>query len=639
MAKQTFSEVAPNLYCWTNVCNSYVLRDGETALLFDVGDGSVLDALGEIGVKQVDWALFTHHHREQCQGAAKLSAWRKRGTRVGAPELEREFFERPEIWRKMRPTLNDKHTVYGASYVRPSVKPIAIDRGFAKMDSFTWRQREIWCIDTAGHSPGHMAFMFRDADGGWLGVSGGLMLDGARLCTWFDSEWDYGFGAGIYASANSAAQVAGYDPKLLLPAHGPVIKNAKPQLLGFIEKLKALEAVYLRGYSSKRFANCDQDTTSRPTAVPHVWQVTPHLYKFRGPDYWVNFAIIISDSGRGLVVDCGLFDRAFLSTAIKGMSERLGLKGIDVAFITHMHGDHALDAAYLRRQHGAKLWTMEGVADKFERPWDFDLSALLPFYTDRKRDDIFDPLHFDRVLKDGEKFTWEGYKFTVDWMPGQTKFHVCLHVQLDGRRVAFCGDNIFASTTDPNQGGNECVLARNGGALEEGYLYAASYLHALNPDLIIGGHCWALDKPKELIERYRKRMIALRDAFQNLSAEPDYRIMFDPYWVRAEPYRVVVKRGGTATAKLELHSYWPEATAFRLAFHAPDGIAVEPGASEARVAPGQRSTVSFKVSAGADTREGVHMVAIDTTVGVQRFGERFDFVVYVGEPPPAKPAS
>jgi len=119
-------------------------------------------------------------------------------------------------------------------------------------------------------------------------------------------------------------------------------------------------------------------------------------------------------------------------------------------------------------------------------------------------------------LRNGETIDWEGYSLTVDWMPGQTKYHACLHGAIDGRRVAFTVDNIFASTTDPRQGGNECVLARNGGTLEEGYLYAAEYLHTINPDLIIGGHCWLLDRPEQLIERFRTRMRALREAFQDL---------------------------------------------------------------------------------------------------------------------------
>ena len=61
-------EALPDLFQWTDTCNVYVLRDGDDALLIDLGDGGVIDRLGEIGVASVEWILFTHHHREQCQG-------------------------------------------------------------------------------------------------------------------------------------------------------------------------------------------------------------------------------------------------------------------------------------------------------------------------------------------------------------------------------------------------------------------------------------------------------------------------------------------------------------------------------------------------------------------------------------------
>src|ERR1700675_4422331 len=62
----------PDLFVWTDTCNVYVIREGDSALLVDLGDGSVLDHLAELGIKQVDWVLFTHHHREQCQGFPRL---------------------------------------------------------------------------------------------------------------------------------------------------------------------------------------------------------------------------------------------------------------------------------------------------------------------------------------------------------------------------------------------------------------------------------------------------------------------------------------------------------------------------------------------------------------------------------------
>ncbi|PAW86885.1 MAG: hypothetical protein B9S33_07275, partial [Pedosphaera sp. Tous-C6FEB] len=145
----------PNLFTWTDTCNVHIVRDGDAALLIDLGDGSVLDHLAEIGVKRVEWVLFTHHHREQCQGAPKLQG---RGVKLAAPEFERALFENPASYRKMIVRLGDPFTVHGASYVRPAVEPIKLDQTFQRMDTFTWRGREFRCVDTRGNSPGGMSY-------------------------------------------------------------------------------------------------------------------------------------------------------------------------------------------------------------------------------------------------------------------------------------------------------------------------------------------------------------------------------------------------------------------------------------------------------------------------------------------------
>src|ERR1041384_1301795 len=102
----------PDLYVWTDTCNVYVIRDGESALLIDLGDGSVLDHLSELGAKQVDWVLFTHHHREQCQGAPKLKDW---NAKIGAPGAERDLFEQPARFRRMNVKLRHPFTIHGTS--------------------------------------------------------------------------------------------------------------------------------------------------------------------------------------------------------------------------------------------------------------------------------------------------------------------------------------------------------------------------------------------------------------------------------------------------------------------------------------------------------------------------------------------
>src|SRR5712671_135372 len=90
----------PDLFEWTDTCNVYVLRDENVAVLIDLGDGSVLSHLAEIGVERVEWVLFTHHHREQCQGWPRLQG---SGAKVAGPEAERALFEHPASFRKMKP--------------------------------------------------------------------------------------------------------------------------------------------------------------------------------------------------------------------------------------------------------------------------------------------------------------------------------------------------------------------------------------------------------------------------------------------------------------------------------------------------------------------------------------------------------
>ena len=176
---QPDAKAQPDLFAWTDTCNVYVLRDGEAALLVNLGDGRVLEHLSELGVKNVEWVLFTDHHREQNQGASKLGPWRERGTKVAAPAAERALFERPLDFRKMNVSLGDAFTIHGASFVRPSIHPIPLDRAFATNDTLVWRGREIVCLDTRGSSPGGMSYLLRE-NGRWVAFSGDVMLEIGR---------------------------------------------------------------------------------------------------------------------------------------------------------------------------------------------------------------------------------------------------------------------------------------------------------------------------------------------------------------------------------------------------------------------------------------------------------------------------
>src|SRR5262249_35419174 len=115
------------------------------------------------------------------------------------------------------------------------------------------------------------------------------------------------------------------------------------------------------------------------------------------------------------------------------LQERFGVERFDVAFPTHIHDDHTCGIPFLQRHHDTQCWALDVVADVLEQPGDW---ASTPCVFPK-------PIRVDRRLKDGETFEWEEYTFTVYFAPGQTEFHSVIVATIDGRRVAFTGDNYF----------------------------------------------------------------------------------------------------------------------------------------------------------------------------------------------------
>ena len=617
--RQPAPENFPDLFCWTDTCNAYVLRDGDAALLINLGNGSVLPRLADIGVSKVEWVLFTDHHREVCQGVEQLD---RQATKVAVPAAERELFETPNEFRKWFPKLGDKYSVYGASYVRPPRSPVAVDQLLDSKTVFSWRGYELRWLETPGHSPGGMTCLL-SGDNETLAFTGGIIHDGAKMTNWFDTEWDYGFAKGIDTLIESVAAVLHHEPDVLFPSHGPVIRDATEQLREYGRRLTNFRGRYVRGYPVFDKTESKRDPLSKPTKVPLLNQVTPHLYKLNHTMQGRNFSIIISDNGHGLVLDCGLFPQQTLEEIIVGMREHLGLRQIDAVWISHMHGDHFLLGKVLKENYGAKAWTLDRIVDRCENPRRYDYPALINTYGDG-----FDGMKIDRPIRDGEVVEWEGYQIHVDWMPGQTEFGCCLWLELDGQRIAFTGDNLFGSPSDETQDGHECVVARNSGIFEEGYLYAGQYLQKLKPDLIMGGHSYVMPQPSAFVDRYTNWASEMITIYQDLLPDADYEYRFDPYWVSAYPYRVDFSASVEQTVQVTVRNFHGKDQRHRVELMLPDGVSADSSVLDGVVPAESRRTFTVKLTADpAVLKPGLHIAPFDITLDDKPMGQLFDFLL------------
>lgn len=620
---QPLPKLTPDIYRFADTCNTYVLRDGDAALLVNLGDGGVVEYLEDINVKNIEWILLTDHHRENCQGIEKID---RKTTKLAKSEIETEILTKPTTFRKWFPKLGDKYSVYGASYARPPRLPIPVDRGLKPDEVFKWRNYEIRCLLTPGHSPGNLCFVIRH-NGKTIAFTGGLMHDGSKMTNWYDSEWDYGFGKGIDAMISSVEKLIEQNIDVALPSQGPIIDNAHAQFQIYHKKLQQFRKDYIRGYPVFDKDIAKRDPISKPTKVPHINQVTPHLYKLSHLHPGKNFAVIVADSGRALVLDCGLFPKKVMEEIIVGMRANMGMKQIDAFWISHMHGDHFLLGPHLKDKYGARAWTLDRIVDRCENPRRYDYAALVSAYGDG-----FDGMKIDKGFRDGESIEWEGYKIQVDWMPGQTEFGCCLWLDIDGKRIAFTGDNLFGSPSDETQNGHEAVVCRNSAILQEGYILGSKYLLDLKPDIVMGSHSYVMPEPRKFLERYHawsKRMLKL---YREMLPDENYEYQFDPYWVSAYPYRVDLQEVNSQDVTITVRNFRNRPQKHHVDLKLPAGITAVPAKLVGEVPANSRK--KFKVKLTVDPEKapsGLQIVPFDITLDNKRYGERFDFLIQVLE--------
>jgi len=200
-----------------------------------------------------------------------------------------------------------------------------------------------------------------------------------------------------------------------------------------------------------------------------------------------------------------------------------------------MHGDHFLEAPHLREKWGAPIWALDRMVKTMEHR--SILTMLRQFrLTERK----VQRLASDRSargprLQIGETFEWEGYRFTVDWMPGQTEFALCLHGMIDGARSLSLRQYLWRSrrrrANRPRSGGR-AQQRDTGGRLH----LRRRIFEATQADLLVGGHSFVMDRPAKFIERFRRWSYEMRDAFRASARKKNIAIGLIPSG--CEPNRI-----------------------------------------------------------------------------------------------------
>ncbi len=562
----------PGVVGLRDTCTVYVLRAGREAVLVDFGSGAVLDRLPELGVDRVTDVLVTHHHRDQVQGLARAAA---AGIRIWVPPVERGLIERVDEHWRTRPVDND----YDLRDDRFSLlEPVAVTGEVAEYRTRRYGAFDVYALPTPGHTVGSVTYLV-ELDGRRLAFCGDLVHSDGKLWSLAATQWTYTGTEGQTATSLSCAVLADRKPDLLLPSHGPVVREPRAALARVRERLA--ELIELR-----RDDPWDFDEWFR-----HPWQeLSPHLLRSRA-SMATSYALL-SDSGKALLIEWGydLWTGTPLGAGREARRPLLTtLAGLDVEVVlpTHYHDDHVAGINLLRDATGAEAWIPETVAPILAEPRRYDLPCLW-----------YEPVPADRVLPLGEPIAWREYELTLHPLPGHTRYQVAIELEVDGRRVL--------ATADQQTAGPRPVLNyqyRNRFGIDD-YVRSAELYARVRPDLVVSGH-WP---PQEVDDAWLEALA--RDGRRVAELHRELLPLDEVVEARIEPYRSSVAAGGSVELAVELS----RPAEVRLVV--PEGWRVEPAGD-----------LCFRVTPDAPARRA--RVAAEVTVDGVPYGQLAEALVDV----------
>lgn len=176
------------------------------------------------------------------------------------------------------------------------------------------------------------------------------------------------------------------------------------------------------------------DRAAQPASTGELTRVSEHLLVYHGP---INVGIL-RDGVKALLIDCG-------DASVAESLKRLGVTTVDQLLFTHHHRDQACGAHALASA-GTRIWVPAAERACFDRVADYWQAPKSRWHLYNQHPHhlmLAEPVRVDAVLADGQQFAWGPAKIRVLSTPGHTDGSISLLVEVDGRRVVFCGDAIY----------------------------------------------------------------------------------------------------------------------------------------------------------------------------------------------------
>ncbi len=254
-----------------------------------------------------------------------------------------------------------------------------------------------------------------------------------------------------------------------------------------------------------------------PTKLGAVVDLSEHLAVYGGP---INVGIV-RDGSKALLIDCG-------DSRVMPLLREHGITAVEQVLFTHHHRDQACGASVLA-ESGSQLMAPAQERDHFDNVpayWSNPSSRWHLYNQHPHHLMLAEPVPVSGVVNDGQTVRWGPATIHVLATPGHTDGSVTYLVEVDGKRVAFCGDTIYDT-------GRlwELYSLQKGTVTSDyhGFLGARPQLVAslqrikqAEPSRLVPSHGRIMDDPTKAIDALVRRLDQCYDKYVAISALRHY---------------------------------------------------------------------------------------------------------------------
>ncbi|MHB9026315.1 MAG: MBL fold metallo-hydrolase [Armatimonadota bacterium] len=474
----------------------YLLVRGERSLLIDCPAEDLTVLLKQAGLPLPDTILHTQVQEEHCREWAAFPsahAWVYAESSEVARISEQYKADCQTVWPPTRDWSTkgeEKYGIAGCVTERAPRKPLNLAGVLHAGETFRWEDVALEVIPLPGSGKRSIGLYWRD---GKVIFSGDLLHAGGYLVNMYDLERNYNLATGYDQLRESLQTIMRLQPGLLLPTAGPPITSPREDCSRLLERI-----AWVKNLPTRRDGEASVTNYTPLREFGGYREIIPGVFQCNAAG---NIILFVDREGRGMMIDPDICvwlsweENCREMHAVLDLLEReAGLRRVELAVITHYHGDHVQYCDLLRERYGTKILATPDVAEVMEHPVNYNLPATIAWYAFP-----FDHIDVDRRLAYEQPFDWHGVAITPIHTPGHCYAHTGYFLVWNGARLACSGDSLIygSGPISPRR-----ITCYNDTAWpERGSRPTIDRLIALRPAYVLGGHGHSFHDPDGSILR------------------------------------------------------------------------------------------------------------------------------------------